>query len=68
MLRFREELNQAHLGKRVLISNMLETTNQIYQTDRDFSRALSEMYGASFTTGVAKKGKAPSSFHQHECR
>ncbi|PCS00737.1 hypothetical protein RT41_GL001119 [Lactococcus fujiensis JCM 16395] len=57
MLRFREELNQAHLGKRVLISNMLETTNQIYQTDRDFSRALSEMYGASFTTGVAKKGK-----------
>lgn len=56
MVRFRERLTETHLGKRVLISNMLETTNQVYQTGTAFSRQLSEMYGASFTTGVAKKG------------
>ena len=57
MVRFREEMSADTLGKRVLISNMLESTNAVYQTGKDFSRKLSEMYGASFTTGVAKKGK-----------
>ena len=57
MVRFREEMSADTLGKRVLISNMLESTNAVYQTGKDFSRKLSEMYGASFTTGVAKKGR-----------
>ena len=57
MVRFREELSADRLGKRVLLSNMLESTNAVYQTGKDFSRKLSEIFGASFTTGVAKKGK-----------
>ena len=57
MVRFREELSADRLGKRVLLSTMLESTNAVYQTGKDFSRKLSEMFGASFTTGVAKKGK-----------
>ena len=57
MVRFREEITPEHLGKRVLLSNLLETTNAIYPTGKAFSRRLSELFGASFTTGVAKKGK-----------
>ncbi len=56
MIRFREKIQQDHLAKRVLILNMLESTNQVYPTGRAFSLQLSKMYGASFTTGVSKKG------------
>ncbi|RZI49921.1 insulinase family protein [Lactococcus kimchii] len=57
LVRFREEISPESLGKRVIISNMLETTNAVYRTGKDFSRKLSELYGASFATGVAKKGR-----------
>lgn len=57
MVRFRENISSEHLGKRVLISNMLETTNAVYPTGQAFSSKLSSLFGASFTTGVAKKGK-----------
>lgn len=56
MVRFRERILQENIGKRVLISNLLETTNAVYTSAQAFSRKLSELYGASFTTGVAKKG------------
>ena len=56
LVRFREQLSAENLGKRVIISNMLETTNAVYKTGKSFSRKLSEMFGTSFTTGVAKKG------------
>lgn len=34
MVRFREEMSADTLGKRVLISNMLESTNAVYQTGK----------------------------------
>ncbi|MFC4651881.1 EF-P 5-aminopentanol modification-associated protein YfmF [Lactococcus nasutitermitis] len=57
MVRFREEVLQENLAKRVLISNLWETTNAVYETGKAFNRRLSEIYGATFATGVAKKGK-----------
>lgn len=57
MVRFREEMSPDHLGKRVIISNLLETTNALYPKRTAFKRKLSELYGANFATGVAKKGK-----------
>ncbi|MCL2114111.1 MAG: insulinase family protein [Streptococcaceae bacterium] len=56
MVRFREKISEKNLGKRVIISNMLETTNAVYTTGKDFSRKLSSLFGATFTTGVSKKG------------
>lgn len=57
MVRFREPISRENLGKRVLISNMLETTNAVYTTGKAFSRKLSALFGMAFSTGVAKKGR-----------
>ncbi|GBG96462.1 EF-P 5-aminopentanol modification-associated protein YfmF [Lactococcus termiticola] len=56
MIRFRGLLTEETLAKRVLISNLWETSNQAYPTAQSFARRLSEMYGANFSTSVAKKG------------
>lgn len=56
MVRFRERLSEKTVAKRVLISNLLETTNAKYPTSQAFSKRLSELYGTSFSTGVTKKG------------
>jgi len=57
MIRFRGLLTEETLAKRVLISNLWETSNQTYPTAQSFARRLSEMYGANFSTSVAKKGR-----------
>lgn len=57
MLRFRSPIDPESLGKRVLISNLWETTNAVYPTAQAFSRRLSELYGANFSTSVSKKGR-----------
>ncbi|MFK5277762.1 insulinase family protein, partial [Lactococcus lactis] len=55
MVRFREEMSADTLGKRVLISNMLESTNAVYQTGKDFSRKLSEMLFPFFSHSCRKR-------------
>lgn len=57
LVRFREALSREHLAKRVIISNLWETTNAAYPTAQSFSSRLSELYGTSFSTAVNKKGK-----------
>lgn len=56
MVRFREELSRENIAKRVIISNLWETTNAAYPTAQAFSSRLSELYGTSFSTTVNKKG------------
>lgn len=56
MVRFREELSRENIAKRVIISNLWETTNAAYPTAQAFSSRLSELYGTSFSTAVNKKG------------
>ena len=56
MVRLREELSRENIAKRVIISNLWETTNTAYPTAQAFSSRLSELYGTSFSTAVNKKG------------
>ncbi|QPS70582.1 EF-P 5-aminopentanol modification-associated protein YfmF [Lactococcus garvieae] len=56
MVRLREALTQENIAKRVIISNLWETTNAAYPTAQAFSSRLSELYGTSFSTAVNKKG------------
>jgi len=57
LVRFREPLSSHTLAKRVIISNLWETSNATYPSNKAFSRRLSEMYGATFSTSVEKKGR-----------
>jgi len=55
-LKFKNELNKETITKRSLLSRLIETNSQFYPTQTDFQKALSELYGASFSAGVSKKG------------
>ncbi|GFH42769.1 peptidase M16 [Lactococcus hodotermopsidis] len=56
LVRFRAKMSRKNVAKRVMISNLWETSNAILTTNQQFQSKLSDMYGASFSTGVAKKG------------
>ena len=56
-VRFRAPLSIKTVSKRVIISNLWETSNEVYRTNRDFDLKLSSMYGANFATSVRKKGR-----------
>lgn len=55
-LKFKSVLQADTITKRSLIANLLDTNSQYYPTQTDFRRALSDLYGARFGTGVTKKG------------
>lgn len=55
-LNFSEPLNQARMGDRIIISNMLENSSEMYPSQTDLARKLSEMYGAAFGVETVKNG------------
>lgn len=57
VVRFRTELKKTTVAKRMLISNLWETSNSVLKTNRDLDLKLSDMYGASYSTTVSKKGR-----------
>ncbi|OFI47225.1 hypothetical protein BG262_00965 [Floricoccus penangensis] len=57
VMRFRTELKKTTVAKRMLISNLWETSNAVLKTNRDLDLKLSDMYGASYATTVSKKGR-----------
>ncbi|OFI48991.1 hypothetical protein BG261_04835 [Floricoccus tropicus] len=57
VVRFRTELKKNTVAKRMLISNLWETSNAVLKTNRDLDLKLSDMYGASYSTTVSKKGR-----------
>ncbi|GFH41029.1 EF-P 5-aminopentanol modification-associated protein YfmF [Lactococcus insecticola] len=56
LIRFRTKMSRQNVAKRVIISNLWETSNAVLTTNQQLQRKLSDMYGASLSTGVAKKG------------
>lgn len=56
MVRFRTKMSRQTVAKRVIISNLWETSNAVLTTQQQFQSKLSDLYGASFSTGVSKKG------------
>lgn len=56
MMKFRAPLNKKTITKRAMLANLLETNSKKYPTQTALRSALSNMYGASFGTGVSKKG------------
>lgn len=56
MLKFRAPLNKKTITKRAMLANLLETNSKKYPTQTALRSVLSNMYGASFGTGVSKKG------------
>lgn len=56
LIRFRARMSRETVAKRVMISNLWETSNAVLTTNQQFQKKLSSMYGASFTSSVSKKG------------
>ncbi|WEV45142.1 pitrilysin family protein [Streptococcaceae bacterium ESL0687] len=56
-IRFKADFKAQILANRILISNLWETSNKNLTSNRDLDLKLSDMYGATFSTRVAKKGK-----------
>jgi len=56
LVNFTRQHDKKNLGGRMLASNMLETASQKYPSQTALARALSELYGASFSTDVLKTG------------
>ncbi|MCJ1973659.1 EF-P 5-aminopentanol modification-associated protein YfmF [Lactococcus carnosus] len=56
LIRFRTKMSRDTVAKRVLISNLWETSNEQLPTSQQFQKKLSGMYGASFATSLSKKG------------
>lgn len=56
LVRFRTKMSRETVAKRVIISNLWETSNAVLTTSQQFQKKLSSMYGASFTSSVSKKG------------
>jgi hypothetical protein len=48
-------MSRANVAKRVIISNLWETSNAVLTTNQQFQRKLSEMYGASLRLACLKK-------------
>ncbi|WEV60632.1 pitrilysin family protein [Streptococcaceae bacterium ESL0729] len=57
VIRFKADFKAQILANRILISNLWETSNKNLTSNRDLDLKLSDMYGATFSTRVAKKGK-----------
>lgn len=55
-IKFKTPLQVEQMTKRSLLANLLDTNSQHYPTQTDLRKKLSELYGASFATGVSKKG------------
>ncbi|HFI0644793.1 TPA: M16 family metallopeptidase [Streptococcus suis] len=56
-VRFAAEMNEATVAGRVLVANLLEMGNQDYPSAQAMRRRLAELYGAHFSTSVAKRGR-----------
>ncbi|HFU4059468.1 TPA: M16 family metallopeptidase [Streptococcus suis] len=56
-VRFAAEMNEATVAGRVLVANILEMGNQDYPSAQAMRRRLAELYGAHFSTSVAKRGR-----------
>lgn len=56
LVRFRTKMSRETVAKRVIISNLWETSNAALTTSQQFQKKLSTMYGATFTSSVSKKG------------
>ncbi|GEP19424.1 EF-P 5-aminopentanol modification-associated protein YfmF [Pediococcus argentinicus] len=53
---FLSKASVAEMAKRTLLTNILETSSHKFNTQTKVTHELSRMYGASFSTSVAKKG------------
>ena len=56
LVNFTRQHDKKSLGGRMLASNMLETASHKYPSQTALARALSGLYGASFSTDVLKTG------------
>ncbi|HEL9629162.1 TPA: insulinase family protein [Streptococcus suis] len=56
-VRFAAEMSEATVAGRVLVANILEMGNQDYPTAQAMRKRLAELYGAHFSTSVAKRGR-----------
>lgn len=56
-MRFAAPMSAKTVAGRVLAANILELANEDYSTAQAFRRKLAALYGAQFSTGVAKRGK-----------
>lgn len=56
-VRFAAEMNEATVAGRVLVANLLEMGNLDYPSAQAMRRRLAELYGAHFSTSVAKRGR-----------
>ncbi|HFI2692146.1 TPA: M16 family metallopeptidase [Streptococcus suis] len=56
-VRFVAEMSEATVAGRVLVANILEMGNQDYPTAQEMRKRLAELYGAHFSTSVAKRGR-----------
>jgi len=57
LFRFQAPLQKEIIAKRTLLSSLLETNCATYPTQTQMSARLAELYGASFSTYVSRKGK-----------
>ncbi|MBF0778321.1 EF-P 5-aminopentanol modification-associated protein YfmF [Streptococcus cuniculi] len=57
LVRFAAPMDKETVAGRVLVSNLLDTANQVYPTSHVFQRRLADLYGAQFSTSVSRKGK-----------
>lgn len=60
LVRFSAPMKKETVAGRVLVANLLEMANQVYPTSHLFHKRLAELYGASFSTSVSKRGKVHS--------
>lgn len=56
-LRFSGDFDAKTSAKRVMVAQMLESSNAIYPTTQLFRRKLADLYGADLSTSVSVKGK-----------
>ncbi|MDR2832994.1 MAG: insulinase family protein [Streptococcaceae bacterium] len=56
LFRFQANLRQDTIAKRTLLSSLLETNSAKYPSQTQMSAKLAELYGASFSTYVSRKG------------
>lgn len=55
-VRFSAPMSAETVAGRVLTASMLETANQLYPTAQAFREKLANLYGASYTTSVSRRG------------
>lgn len=57
VVRFAAPMDAKTVAGRVLISNILDTANQVYPTSHLFHQRLADLYGARFSTSVSSRGR-----------